>query len=188
MTLASVAVLAVNDHLLKGALPGWLTGKLSDVAGLIFAPLLLTTLLDGLLFAATRLGVRIDPSLDQRKLLGAIAVVGLGFSAIELWPPATDAYLAALSAIGLPSAATADPTDLLALPALALAFAIGRAEIARVPLGRLAVIRRDRARAGERLADVRALSRTPAVVDRLAAALAAGDDRAATTALDRLRG
>lgn len=33
--LASVALLAVNDHLLKERFPGWLTGKVSDLAGLL---------------------------------------------------------------------------------------------------------------------------------------------------------
>lgn len=28
-----VALLAINDHLLKGLLPGWFTGKASDFAG-----------------------------------------------------------------------------------------------------------------------------------------------------------
>ncbi|WP_345393526.1 hypothetical protein [Nonomuraea salmonea] len=31
-------VLLVNDHLLKAAFPGVVTGKLSDVAGLLVAP------------------------------------------------------------------------------------------------------------------------------------------------------
>ncbi|MCZ7683483.1 MAG: hypothetical protein M5U28_33725 [Sandaracinaceae bacterium] len=44
---ASLALLVANDHWLKGAdlLPGWLTGKLSDLAGLIVAPVLLSALL-----------------------------------------------------------------------------------------------------------------------------------------------
>jgi hypothetical protein len=43
----ALALLALNDHVLKGAglLPAWLTGKLSDVAGLVVAPVLLAALL-----------------------------------------------------------------------------------------------------------------------------------------------
>ena len=43
----ALLVLALNDHVLKGAglLPGWLTGKLSDFAGLIVAPVVLAVLL-----------------------------------------------------------------------------------------------------------------------------------------------
>ena len=41
LPLAAIALTALNDHLLKGsgALPGWLTGKLSDFAGLFFFPI-----------------------------------------------------------------------------------------------------------------------------------------------------
>jgi hypothetical protein len=45
--LAAVLLLAVNDHLLKraGVLPASITGKLSDIAGLFFFPLLLSALI-----------------------------------------------------------------------------------------------------------------------------------------------
>ena len=39
-TVGAILVLLINDHLLKGAAPGWVTGKLSDFAGLVFFPLL----------------------------------------------------------------------------------------------------------------------------------------------------
>lgn len=40
--VGALALLVVNDHVLKGsgALPGWMTGKLSDLAGLVVAPAL----------------------------------------------------------------------------------------------------------------------------------------------------
>jgi hypothetical protein len=34
----ALVVLVLNDHVLKTAYPGWITGKLSDVAGLVLAP------------------------------------------------------------------------------------------------------------------------------------------------------
>ena len=45
--IASLLVLIVNDHALKGSglLPGVVTGKLSDLAGLVVAPVLLAVLL-----------------------------------------------------------------------------------------------------------------------------------------------
>src|SRR5690242_20127817 len=69
LPLAAVAVLAINDHLLKGAgvLPGWLTGKLSDIAGLFFFPLLLTALARG----AWKLAAKRD--ISDRKALAAVA-------------------------------------------------------------------------------------------------------------------
>ena len=70
--LASLALLVVNDHLLKraGLLPGWLTGKLSDIAGLIVAPVLLATIL-----RARRPGAR----------AAACASVAVTFVAIKLY-------------------------------------------------------------------------------------------------------
>jgi hypothetical protein len=190
--LAAVALLVVNDHLLKGPGPGWLTGKLSDVAGLVFAPLLLTTLVDCALAGAARLGAPVDPSLRPKKLGAALIVIGAGFVLVELVAPVTALYLGVLDAVGLPSRATRDATDLFALPALGLAWWIGRGEIARVPLGRLAAVRRRAAgepgRAAALLADVRARAADPAAVDALAAALAGGDDDGVRRALDRLRG
>jgi hypothetical protein len=44
VTLASLVLLLLNDHVLKTLTPSWLTGKLSDFAGLFFFPFLLATL------------------------------------------------------------------------------------------------------------------------------------------------
>ena len=41
----ALAVLALNDHVLKQAWPGLVTGKLSDAAGLVVAPPLVALLL-----------------------------------------------------------------------------------------------------------------------------------------------
>src|SRR5690349_13071723 len=43
-TLLALALLLLNDHVLKAAYPGWWTGKLSDAAGLVLAPPLLALL------------------------------------------------------------------------------------------------------------------------------------------------
>ncbi len=40
-TWLSIALLLVNDHVLKVLYPSWITGKLSDFAGLFFFPFLL---------------------------------------------------------------------------------------------------------------------------------------------------
>ncbi len=49
LSLISLAVLLLNDHVLKLLVPSWLTGKLSDFAGLFFFPFLLAALLGFLL-------------------------------------------------------------------------------------------------------------------------------------------
>lgn len=45
LSLASLILLLLNDHLLKWLTPSWLTGKLSDFSGLFFFPFLLAALL-----------------------------------------------------------------------------------------------------------------------------------------------
>jgi hypothetical protein len=116
--LAAVVVLVVNDHLLKGAglLPGWLTGKLSDLAGLLFFPLFLTAAATALRWLAGRRDARLTP----RALHLALAATGLVFASIKLSP-------AVAAAVG----ALPDRTDLVALVMLVPAWALGRAELAR---------------------------------------------------------
>jgi outer membrane protein assembly factor BamB len=118
--LGALAVLVVNDHLLKGAglLPGWLTGKLSDFAGLVVAPALL----------AIALRAR-----GARALAACHVAVGAGFALLKLWPAAAGAWSWALSGL-LPSRLWSDPTDLVALPALGASWwLVGRASRGPAP-------------------------------------------------------
>ena len=105
--LGSLATLAINDHLLKGSgmFPELVTGKLSDFAGLLVAPLLLATLL----------GVR-----KRYAWLLAHAAVGFVFTAIQVSPAAANLWASAMGSIGFPWAITPDVTDLVALPMLAV--------------------------------------------------------------------
>ncbi|MCB9548551.1 MAG: hypothetical protein H6706_22325 [Myxococcales bacterium] len=119
----ALALLAANDHLFKGAgvLPPALTGKLSDFAGLLVAPALLAVL------------VR---ARTQRGWLAAHAAVGAGFAAINLAPAAARAWEAAFAWTPLPWAITVDPTDLVALPMLAVsAVVLGRWARRPAPVG-----------------------------------------------------
>lgn len=110
LPLAAVALLALNDHLLKGSgfAPGWLTGKLSDFAGLFFFPLFLATLA-GLVFRGAR---------ASRLVVFSAAATALLFALIKSVPEASAAYeLAAGSLRGVGRVRNAcDPTDLMALP------------------------------------------------------------------------
>jgi hypothetical protein len=178
LTLAGVVALGLNDLVLKGRAPGWLTGKLSDFAGLLFFPLLLTATWDTLLWMRGR-G---DFSLRLPKLAAAIALSGIGFIGWKL-----------LGILG----AVRDPTDLLALVMLGPAWLIGRAEVARVPLGRVEVIARGTGDVRAALEDVARLRQLPgerALIEELAGFLAAwratgapADAEAAATVLAKLR-
>lgn len=112
--LAAAAVLAVNDHLLKGAglVPAAITGKLSDVAGLLLAGVVAVALARGAVGAVT--GAL--PRRDRRLGVGALTAVGLGFAALKLWPGFNRALTAAWGVNVL------DPSDLWALPMLAVAW------------------------------------------------------------------
>jgi hypothetical protein len=92
--LLAVLLLAVNDHLLKGSgvLPGTVTGKLSDFAGLFFFPLLLAAV-----------------GWDGTLATGAVAAV---FTALKTWPSFNHAVSPLFGENVL------DPTDLWALLAL----------------------------------------------------------------------
>lgn len=134
VAIAAVAVLLVNDHLLKGNGPPWLTGKLSDVAGLLFFPLLLQAAVEVVGYPRSpRAFARSD-----RLLLGAIAATAAVFAAINTVPAAADGYRHGLGALswplrGLlagappgPVSLVEDATDLLVLPVLWLTWRIGR--------------------------------------------------------------
>lgn len=103
----ALALLAANDHLFKGAgvLPAALTGKLSDFAGLLVAPVVLAALI----------GVR-----GRRGWLLSHLAVGLGFAAINLSPAIARMVEAATVPTPFPWWITVDPTDLVALPMLAV--------------------------------------------------------------------
>lgn len=142
--LVALGLLVLNDHVLKRAIPGVVTGKLSDFAGLAFFPLVLEALVETALHL---LGRETRPS--ARRLALCTSVTGLVFAAIKTVPWAGDLYARALGALQWPFAALAaalsgrpwpeahriafarDPSDLVALPALALALVAGRARRAR---------------------------------------------------------
>lgn len=105
----ALIILVLNDHFLKGS--GWLpaawTGKLSDVAGLIVAPPALARLL----------GAR-----GLRARLACVLATGAVFTVVNLSAEAARAVEGLTAAFGLPWRLWPDPTDLLALPALYVAW------------------------------------------------------------------
>ena len=150
--LTALVVLVVNDQLGKTTWPGPVTGLASDIAGLIVAPLAVQAAWE---IGEWAIGRWRGPSL---RVLGvAIGVVAVAFAAIQLWPPATDAYRVGLGVLQWPLRAaiavatcspvpevarvraTADVWDLLALPALLVTWWAGRRRAARAAVAPMTV-------------------------------------------------
>jgi hypothetical protein len=126
LAIAAIATLVVNDHVLKHAFPGFVTGKLSDAAGMVFFPLLLT--------AFTR---------SRRALAIACVATAVVFALVKTLPAANGLYRVTWGAMQWPLRAlrawlahrpapgiarvvlVRDPSDLLAVPFVLLAWRIG---------------------------------------------------------------
>jgi hypothetical protein len=97
--LLALGVLVLNDHVLKHACPSWVTGKASDVAGLFLFPILVAA------FGGAR----------SRSLATVAALAGGALFALCKLSPDVCGFVSAHLA-----KTTADPSDLVALPMLAL--------------------------------------------------------------------
>jgi hypothetical protein len=128
VVVGAVALLIANDHLLKSSSPSWITGKLSDVAGVVFFPILAAALLE--LVTRNRINTRITLAIS-------IAITGVLFAGLQLSSAVGAGYELAMGLLQWPfrlfadpSAQlvgvqiTPDPTDLFALPAMLMAWRI----------------------------------------------------------------
>ncbi|CAM5786292.1 hypothetical protein [Cellulomonas persica] len=137
VTVVALVVLLLNDHVLKRAYGTWWTGKLSDVAGLVLAPALLAVAISGVRAWARRPGSSPGArgSVRHPRRTGAVRprprapfgglttiVVGLGFTFVKATAVGATLASAAWTAVAGPSEVLRDTTDLLALPALAVAW------------------------------------------------------------------
>lgn len=151
ITVACFVLLVLNDHWLKQDHPGWLSGKLSDVAFMVLAPLWL--------FAAwARLASWLhrgdSPSLRQRVLWACLLLIGVTLVLMETTAWGDWLYRYGLGALQFPFRAlanwvlyakatnfhpveaTRDLTDLYCLPILAVAYWIGQRSVKEPSDGR----------------------------------------------------
>lgn len=102
-------LLIANDFAFKGSglMPGIVTGKLSDFAGLMVFPLFLALIIP-----------------KRGAIVWALCHIATGaaFCAVKLIPAAGVLYVSALNAIGLSGQIWFDATDLIALPMLCASF------------------------------------------------------------------
>jgi hypothetical protein len=117
LPLAAVALLLINDRVLKATFHNAITGKLSDVAICFLLPLLVSAAL-GMIVAST---------VARRLWVGAVVTAAI-FTALEMSDLAGAVFRRAMAPFhaGAPIVLTRDPTDLLALACVPLAIAYGR--------------------------------------------------------------
>lgn len=136
--LVAVAVLVVNDHVLKPRFGNAVTGKLSDVAGLFFFPLVLLAVLEW----SRWLGRRDRWRYGRREARAAVGITSAGFAAVKLVPMVGSAYVAVLarlrwmgeSAVALasgegmasltPVQLVPDGSDVVALPVVVVSYLV----------------------------------------------------------------
>lgn len=134
VVLAALLVWAINDHVLKEAYPGLVTGKLSDVTGVIVAPLIVVG------FYELRPGGRCA---GAAVVVTSVAATAVAFTLVELVAAAADVYERGFGLLRWPFDAAvglaagdglvdpvrvqlwSDGADLLTLPFLALPLLLG---------------------------------------------------------------
>lgn len=123
-TWISIGLLLFNDHVLKTTNPSWLTGKLSDIAGLFFFPFVVAA---GLSFILARFKV-------STQFTGAYAFgfVAIWFVLLKTNQPINDltAQFASL-VVGFRTNFRLDPTDLLSLFILIPAWILWRQPVSK---------------------------------------------------------
>lgn len=119
VTLGALGLLLLNDHVLRRLWPSWWTGKVGDFAWLFFAPFALAAVIAWVL-------PRRMKRHEQITFAAAFGLTGLTFGFIKWLPAVHEVAMRMAAESGMPLSLRRDPTDLLALPALGLAFWLWR--------------------------------------------------------------
>ena len=118
-SLLAMFVLALNDHWWKGLGPAWLTGKISDVAGLFYFPFLVT-IPCALLFRARPSSIRLPVG---RFVFSSVAI---WFAAAKTLPAVHAVTVRLAGALVGEVRVARDPTDCLAILAIIPAWRLYR--------------------------------------------------------------
>jgi hypothetical protein len=124
IAVVALMTLIVNDHIIKQRWPGLLSGKLSDIAGLVFLPLLIVSVCE-----VTRAAVGRPWQMGKRGVVAVAVAVVIGFAATKLSTAVAASYGDMLGWLRWPLighwsqvAISQDPTDVICAPAAILAW------------------------------------------------------------------
>jgi hypothetical protein len=120
----AVSVMVLNDHYLKRAYPGALTGKLSDFAGVFFFPLLFAAIWTSLEWVTLQSLSR--AGLTRPKLLVGVTLTAMAMLLLKLLPSVGEWVDQAFATVGVRSEIVADPADLFSLTMLPLSYHYGK--------------------------------------------------------------
>ncbi len=141
-TWLSITILIINDHIFKVIYPSWITGKLSDFAGLFFFPFIVVAIMSFLLKKSKISSIQVGEI--------SFGIVGICFVLVKTFP-LVNIFTTRLTSLllGTPTKFMLDPTDLIALFSMVPAWMIWRktsiikptsAAYAALLIGSLAVI------------------------------------------------
>lgn len=141
--IGAVTLLVFNDHVLKAEYPGFITGKLSDIAGMVFFPMLLAAIWSAV--SPERPSIRVALAISAAATSAVFAATktlptaGLlyqwGLGALQ-WPwralsewSGLDGHLPSIAPVRL----VQDTTDLFALPFVLVGPLVCGVQPANVP-------------------------------------------------------
>jgi hypothetical protein len=116
ITIGAIALLLLNDHVLRIRWPSWWTGKLGDLTWVFFAPFICALFVSWIVLRNHK---------HQEKLVGIISIlfIGVWFALAKTIPTVHDLTMNTVEAInGWKGSIRLDVTDLIVLPILILSW------------------------------------------------------------------
>jgi hypothetical protein len=115
LTIFSILILFINDHLLRIYFPSWITGKLGDIAWLYFSPFALAALISLIIPHSQKYRSKLIPAISFGLIFSLFTFANTSIYFNQLLVQFASSLFKTAIII------TLDPSDLLALPSLGIA-------------------------------------------------------------------